>query len=724
MTSQLKAYIVQSKNKDLMNKSSSGGAFAELARYVLDQNGVVFGCMMERVEKGFDVIHICINKKEDLYKLQGSKYVQSTLGKTIKQAKDFLDNGIKVLFSGTPCQIAALKAFLKCDYENLLTMDMSCTGTPSLKIFNDYINFLENKYKRKISGFEFRNKEKMGWKCGNALITFDDSSQIIIPVDKSSYLSLFLSKKIQNKSCQNCIYNGLKRVSDITVADAWGIDKEFPELLNIFNADNGISLVLANSQKGNKIFELLKSNLMYTSVNIYNMIKYNNPLMKKPEVTPDLNFLSEYQKHGYYAVEKLFKKVQKRQRRHQFIIKFLPTFIKKWIKANRKTDCILLTMFGYPNYGSLLTAYALQKTIENLGYDSKIIKYCDLYGYNKDFAKKYLKLTKRCNIYSEYKSLNKLSKTFILGSDNLINYKDGNITDVAHSLLNFITSSNKKMMIAGSIGSWDGTTKTEEDSKYIKYLLSKFDYVSTREEHGKNVLKNIFDCNADWINDPVLFLDKQEYIDLAKNVKNDYDGKIMEYVLYPDEEKQGIVNYYKEKLNKKVVKFMANTQNVNKYTKCENKKVENWLSAIINSDLIITDSFHCVLYSLIFNKRFICIKNTHNTVRFISLFNCLDINIPMITNIKDIENFEFSYDYEAVNKKINNIRYYALEKISENLAKPKTEKKEQTKMEKYNELFLISQIPWYQKNRIFYYGFIKLFVSPIKRIIRFLRKPF
>ena len=103
------SYIVQSKNDNLISKSSSGGIFAEIARYILSQNGVVFGCAMECVQDGFEVKHIYIEKEEDLYKIQGSKYVQSNLGNTIKQAKEFLDQGRFVLFSGTPCQIAGLK---------------------------------------------------------------------------------------------------------------------------------------------------------------------------------------------------------------------------------------------------------------------------------------------------------------------------------------------------------------------------------------------------------------------------------------------------------------------------------------------------------------------------------------------------------------------------------------------------------------------------------------
>ena len=107
------SFVIQSINDNFIQKSSSGGMFAELAKYVLSQNGVVFGCMMERVEEGFDVKHIYIENENDLYKLQGSKYVQSRIGNTFNQAKEFLEQGRLVLYSGTPCQIAGLKAILK-----------------------------------------------------------------------------------------------------------------------------------------------------------------------------------------------------------------------------------------------------------------------------------------------------------------------------------------------------------------------------------------------------------------------------------------------------------------------------------------------------------------------------------------------------------------------------------------------------------------------------------
>jgi len=723
------SYIIQSKNNDLISKSSSGGMFAELAKYVLSRNGVVFGCAMERVEDGFDVKHIYIEKEDDLYKLQGSKYVQSNLGNTIKQAKDFLEQGRLVLFSGTPCQITGLKAYLKHDCENLLTVDLSCTGTPSLKIFNSYIEFLEKKYKQKIINFEFRNKMKMGWSCGNALITFADGKQKIIYNGTSAYLNLFINKKIQSFVCQTCKYSGLIRVSDITIADAWGIDIEYPNLLKTkFKKDKGISLILINSPKCQLIIEQLSNNLIIEKVNIKNLIKYNNPLQNSQIKKIEAKYLNEYKINGYNGLNDLFIKELGWKYYYNILKNYTPKFIKDIIKLflnkQANVDCLLMTLYYISNYGSLLTAYALQKIINDIGYSTKLIHYGNIKGFGLRFIKKHLKLTNRCINNKDFIKLNKTSNMFIVGSDNLLNLDTNPWGEVIRNLFNFTNINKKRIMISGSIGSWNGSTKSEGEHIYIKQLLNRFDYLSTREEHGREVFKNIFECESDWINDPVFYLKKEDYIDLIKEVKENYNNKIMYYILYPTENTNSIVKYYEQRTGKEMIKFAGN-QNVKFFSKNRGKNVEDWLSAIINSDLIITDSFHCAAFSLIFNKPFVCIKNPHATVRFTSLFKKLGIDIPLIENVKELENTNLDYNKEQVNKELANIRELALSKIEFVLAKSKiiTDKMQEQEKEfqKLNKMYLKKSDIWYKKNKLFYLGIIVPFIIPFIRLKRDLK---
>ena len=718
-----KYLISQSIHNDLIKKSSSGGIFAELAKFVLSQNGVVFGCSMERVEDGFDVKHIYIENEKDLYKLQGSKYVQSRIGNTIKEAKEFLDKGRFVLYSGTSCQIAGLKAYLKQDYANLLTVDLSCEGTPPLKIFNAYIRFLETKViKAKIIDFKFRSKKHFGWSTSGFVAIYKKGNKIkekILPQNLSSYFSYFLSGSILQERCFSCNFTGLKRQSDITIADAWGIDREYPELIKKnFNKNRGISLVLINSTKGNTIFEKLKLNLISSEIDINRLRKYNHPF-RHPSIKP-INkeaIIKIYKNDGYKGVESKFKH-DLGNKYYYFVLKnHTPQFIKNIIKffKPKQEDFLLMTLYCLSNYGSLLTAFALYKTLTNLGYKGRLINYGNFGGFGKAFIRKYLLLTKRCLNKDDFSKLNDITNTFILGADNLINLAVSELDWVSRNLFNFVSNDKKRLMISGSIGEWDGTTQNKQEHNYIKYLLDKFNSVSTREEHGKQVFEKEYDIQADWINDPVFYLKKDDFIELTKNIKEDYSNKIMQYVLYPTSETKKIVEYTKKNMGLDTIKFDGN-DNVKYFSNNKNKSVENWLKAILDSKLVITDSFHCVAFCLIFNKDFVCIKNTHATVRFLSLFKRLGIQIPLIETVKDLQSADLSYNKDVVNKSLNDIREFALAKIQEYLLKPNKITIPNPEMEEYNKTFIKNNEVWYKKNRLFYFGIIVPFVIPIKRL--------
>lgn len=717
------SFIIQSKNNNLIKKSSSGGMFAELAKFVLSKNGVVFGCSMERVEDGFDVKHIYIENEKDLYKLQGSKYVQSRIGNTIKEAKEFLDKGRFVLYSGTPCQIAGLKAYLKQDYDNLLTVDLSCEGTPPLAIFNDYIRFLETEVlKTKIIDFKFRSKKHFGWSTSGFVAIYKKGNKIkekILPQNLSSYFSYFLSGSILQERCFSCKFTGLKRQSDITIADAWGIDREYPELIKKnFNKNRGISLVLINSTKGNTIFEKLKLNLISSEIDINRLRKYNHPF-RHPSIKP-INkeaIIKIYKNDGYKGVESKFKH-DLGNKYYYFVLKnHTPQFIKNIIKffKPKQEDFLLMTLYCLSNYGSLLTAFALYKTLTNLGYKGRLINYGNFGGFGKAFIRKYLPLTKRCLNKDDFSKLNDITNTFILGADNLINLAVSELDWVSRNLFNFVSNDKKRLMISGSIGEWDGTTQNKQEHNYIKYLLDKFNSVSTREEHGKDVFENVFGVNADWVNDPVFYLQKDDFVELTRNIKEDYSNKIMQYVLYPTSETKKIVEYTKKNMGLDTIKFDGN-DNVKYFSNSKNKSVENWLKAILESKLVITDSFHCVAFCLIFNKDFVCIKNTHATVRFLSLFKRLGIQILLIETVKDLQSADLSYNKDVVNKSLNDIREFALAKIQEYLLKPNKIIIPNPAMEEYNRAFIKNNEVWYKKNRLFYFGIIVPFVIPIKRL--------
>lgn len=249
-----KAFALINKDETTRLKCASGGAFAAFAKLILEQNGITYGVIWD---DNIVAVHSRAENIEQLEKMFSSKYVQANTLDTFKQVKTDLENNKKVLFSGTPCQIAGLKSYLKKDYENLVTIDLICHGVPSPLILEKYKQeFLKNKPDEKIININFRSK-KRGWGAFYTLIINTNKKEYCIDGLNSSYLKAFGNLSL-NTSCVNCQFNKIPRVADITIGDFWGVD-EYDESLN---DKNGLSIILINNEKGqnllNKIDEICK----------------------------------------------------------------------------------------------------------------------------------------------------------------------------------------------------------------------------------------------------------------------------------------------------------------------------------------------------------------------------------------------------------------------------------------------------------------------------------
>lgn len=260
------------KDEDIRLRSSSGGIFYLLAEKIIRESGVVFGA---RFDENWQVY---IDYAEDLDGVEaflGSKYVQARIGDAYKEVKHFLTQGRKVLFSGTPCQVAGLHKFLRKSYENLLSVDFVCHGTPSPKVWRMYLDEVVNEI-RNIRSIGFRTKEK-GWKnfCFN--LRYNQSERTISmlsPHLDNPFMKAFLHDIILRPSCYECKAKGCSSKSDITLADFWGINTVFPEL----DDNKGTSLIFVNSIVGVKIFANLDIESKETN---YAKIKPLNPACYK-----------------------------------------------------------------------------------------------------------------------------------------------------------------------------------------------------------------------------------------------------------------------------------------------------------------------------------------------------------------------------------------------------------------------------------------------------------
>ncbi len=269
ITTKQECYAAKIKNEEILMKSSSGGIFSALANYVLEKKGKVYGATFT---KDLTVEHIAIESKEQLALLRGSKYVQSNTKNTFQEVKQDLTEGKMVLYSGTPCQIAGLQQYLGKEESNLLTVDIVCHGVPSPQLFKKYKEYLEEKEQAKIEEFSFRDKEK-GW--GKYLkIRFDNGKEIHQFCDLDPYYQSFMSGDLARKVCYECMYANTNRVSDITIADYWGIEIEHPE----WNTKQGVSAVIVNTTKGKQMWEKIKENVEYIPSTIEKIKKHNENL--------------------------------------------------------------------------------------------------------------------------------------------------------------------------------------------------------------------------------------------------------------------------------------------------------------------------------------------------------------------------------------------------------------------------------------------------------------
>ena len=286
------AYAARHKDIGEVMKSRSGAAFVAISDYILEQGGIVYGV---GYKDHFRVAHKRATTKEERDEFRGSKYVQSDLSGVFRQVKEDLKNGLTVLFSGTPCQTAGLNSYIgKKLRKNLILLDIVCHGVPGPYIWRDYLAYLEKRNNSKIIYVNFRDKEKYGWKAHKETFKYENGGKI-------NYTHLFYRHILFRHSCGECHYTNLHRPSDITIADYWGWQKTDPE----FNADNkGCSLVLCNTEKGQKLFDAIKDRMNTIPAELPNVMQTH---LKKPScIHPRrMDFERYYIKGGFeYAARK------------------------------------------------------------------------------------------------------------------------------------------------------------------------------------------------------------------------------------------------------------------------------------------------------------------------------------------------------------------------------------------------------------------------------------
>ena len=294
-----KAYAVKNIDENIRMQSSSGGAFTAIAEKILADGGVVFGAAFSDDFK--TVHHIAIENSEDLYKLRGSKYVQSRIDTSFADAKKELEKGRKVLFTGTPCQIGGLLSYLRKDYNNLITQDIICHGVPAPYVWSKYVELREEKAGANTTSASFRAKNT-GWVKFSILMNFQNGKEYTQPLSDDLFMQGFLNNVYLRSSCYDCAFKTIHRKADITLADFWGVLNVLPQM----NDDKGVSLVITNTQKGEDIINSISNQFEIIEADLSEAVKYNSAAEKSvPHNAQRKAFITDF---NIQPFEKVMKK--------------------------------------------------------------------------------------------------------------------------------------------------------------------------------------------------------------------------------------------------------------------------------------------------------------------------------------------------------------------------------------------------------------------------------
>ncbi len=611
---------------EIRRRASSGGIFTVLAEYVISNGGKVCGAVFDDDFKG--VHHTIVDKIEDLEPLKESKYVQSSIGNVYGEIQSFLQEGQMVLFSGCGCQVAGLKNFLGKEYDNLITVDILCHGAPSPKAFRKYVDsvVLHDRKDDKIVDFSFRRKDAWGW-SHSIYAKLESGYEYSKAKTQSSWYPSFINILNCRESCGNCQFNKLPRQGDITLGDFWGIDALGPN----WNDGRGASIITLNSQKAGRVYSEIECKLD-----------------KSEKITLDI----ARGKNGNLVGS---SKSHKERKRFFELLDLYDDYNKiTEYSLGRKFDVGYVGWWYGKNYGSVMTNFALEQFISSLGYSVLMLEWPETTkpfypiedSFARRFGKKYYEIAMR-RTYDELKDLNWFCDSFLVGSDQLWNYWSTK-ENGAYFFLNFVDDSRKKIAYATSFGhSVYGAPRHELENN--AFHMNRFDYISVREKDGVDLCNEVFGVDAEWTIEPVFLLEQERYNKLVEDSQLETpDNYIFAYILSPSlEKREALLELSKQKgLNVILVldaqaDFEKNRNTMNMpESLLENIEMEDWLKLIKNASFVVTDSFHGLCFSMIFEKEFVCIGNSKRGLsRFQTLLEVADLEERMIMDPYELREF-------------------------------------------------------------------------------------
>lgn len=657
------AYMAES---EVRRKSSSGGAFSVLAEAVLQEEGYVCGAAWN---EQYSVEHIFIHDKRELVLLQRSKYLRSDISNIFQQIYSLSQSGKQILFSGCPCQVAAVKEYLGDFAENVLFVDLLCTQAPSDIIFKKYLE--ENYNTDLIENIGFREKSN-GWRPESFYITWKNG-QIQVKGWEDSYQKAYHNKLMMPVHCEHCAFSGLPRIGDITIGDFWGIEEHDAEM----DDTEGTSVVIINTEKGTKWEAALKQAAVSIKKEPIEWVEAHNRIWNriKPHASRD-RFYEEV-----YETDSFNKTVN--------------------FSLERKFDIALAGNWSFPNYGTELTYYALYYVLKQQGYSVGLIEWPEdspwkPYGctqlFQKEPYKNYEIADKAFTAYSMRK-YNGISERFLHGSDQLLSPLHYWALQKSVTMP-WVDIYKTKIGYAFSFGK-DKVAYDLADKEAIELQLKNFDAVSVREESAVEIMNEIFEVQTPLVLDPVFLPGVQAYEDLMswRGVELDNGKYLLVYILDYSNERIQRLKELANQLHMEMIIIMDAEQrgreiNLNGCRLFSEISVNQWLYLFKKCECIVTDSFHGTCLSIIFRKKFVSIVNERRgSTRFVSLMNILGISKRMVSSFAEVtkEKLWKDIDYLYIEKVLEIERQKSMKWLLGALEKKKSRVLSQTESVLYDK---------------------------------------
>lgn len=640
-------------NHKIREASSSGGIFTALAEQILDEGGCVFGAAQNA---DLTLSHRCIENKDDLSCLRGSKYFQSDIGATFRQVRLMLKNKRPVLFSGTPCQISGLLSYMRKPHPLLLTCDLACHGTPSYRLFQSYADYYTQKAASRLTGTDFRNKDS-GWLHFSMKRYFQSGEISSTWYGEDLFMRGFLSDICLGKACYGCPWNAFPRQADITLADYWGVQEKHPE----WQTEQGVSIVFANTETGRIWLDKVRNRLYLhreTMENLPDGSRWNQGLSSIPVSMPNRR-------------ERFLKDLA-----HMDVATAID---KHTVERRAKFDVGIVGMWMTCNYGALLTTFALYRLLESMNQDPILIDHSPMMQVAR-FAEqdnRFRRFVRACGMKTtpplgHAQALNRLNNeidTFLVASDQVWRH-EYTASCGYYYFLDFARGDKRKIAFGSSFGS-EQDTSPEEFRSMAACCLQRFDAVAVREANAVDILQERYGINAQTVLDPVFLCDKNLYDQLIARSKQQEDEEfILSYMLDPTDFKRQILLRTAQREQAKLVNmvdaqldFKANKTKLDLENTIDDLSLEDWLYYVSRCRLLITDSFHGACFAIIFNKPFICIANRERGLpRFTSLLEQTGLMSQLIfpsDRVDMVDTIPRDIDYAKVNLLLEQARRHS-----------------------------------------------------------------